>query len=129
MPRYLKFEPKSEGVKNELQDYTLDNNSLLPSYFGNLAPINIFLGENNSGKSRFMREIMRQEIIRTVNLGITHQDFKRSLSEMLLAIENPELIQFGIISVLFYVNEGTADKLREKLLLEKYGSGRASNEI
>lgn len=60
MERYLSFELSADDAsRSDFAAYTLGNNGLLPNYFGSIAPINIFLGENNSGKSRFMRAIMK----------------------------------------------------------------------
>jgi hypothetical protein len=62
MARYLSFElPQEEVYSSPFTDYTLGDSELLPHYFGNMAHVNIFLGENNSGKSRFMREIMKRD--------------------------------------------------------------------
>jgi hypothetical protein len=66
MPSYLTFESKSEGIANPFNDYTLDEPSILPNHFGTIAPVNIFLGENNSGKSRFMRQIMKNNLLKNV---------------------------------------------------------------
>lgn len=60
MERYLSFElSRSDAEQSDFALYTLGNTSLLPHYFGDIAPVNVFLGENNSGKSRFMRAIMK----------------------------------------------------------------------
>jgi hypothetical protein len=71
MERYLVFElSEDDARRSDFADYTLGNTSLLPRYFGEIAPVNIFLGENNSGKSRFMREIMRHDPARVLDLTI-----------------------------------------------------------
>ncbi|MGI4735874.1 MAG: ATP-dependent nuclease [Janthinobacterium lividum] len=69
MLRYLTFsEEQQKRSPNPLEDYELAEVELLPIYFGSIATVNIFLGENNSGKSRFMREIMRSEKLKTISI-------------------------------------------------------------
>ena len=78
MLRYLIFpEEQQNRSPNPLEDYTLAGTTLLPANFGSIAPVNIFLGENNSGKSRFMREIMRDGALRVVSL---HAEQKEAAS-------------------------------------------------
>jgi len=68
MERYLSFELSDDDAqKSDFAAYTLGDSNLLPHYFGDVAPINIFLGENNSGKSRFMRSIMKCHPTRMMN--------------------------------------------------------------
>lgn len=63
MQRFLTFpDIQRDRSPNPLTDYLLSGGQLLPDHFGPVAPVNIFLGENNSGKSRFMREIMRDKV-------------------------------------------------------------------
>lgn len=69
MLRYLAFpEEQKEQNNGGLKDYNLVDSKLLPNNFGNIAAVNIFLGENNSGKSRFMREIMRNSQTFTISI-------------------------------------------------------------
>ncbi|RZK44347.1 MAG: hypothetical protein EOO61_04125 [Hymenobacter sp.] len=60
MTRFLSLElSPDDAKKSDFPAYKLGKTALLPHYFGDVAPVNIFLGENNSGKSRFMRSIMK----------------------------------------------------------------------
>ena len=49
-----------KDLKIENEDYTLINFST-KDWFNNLSKVNIFIGANNSGKSRFMRSIFYQD--------------------------------------------------------------------
>ncbi|MCB2411113.1 ATP-dependent nuclease [Hymenobacter lucidus] len=74
MAYYLSFELSDDDAnRSDFADYTLGTSELLPNHFGELAPINIFLGENNSGKSRFMREIMKCNPTRTFDYSIAER--------------------------------------------------------
>ncbi|MBD2716727.1 AAA family ATPase [Microvirga sp. STR05] len=67
MPRYLAFsDAQNQRKSNPLESYIISGAELLPRYFGIINSVNIFLGENNSGKSRFMREVMRSAEIKTI---------------------------------------------------------------
>jgi predicted ATPase len=84
MSRYLAFsEAQQKRSPNPLDDFSLTSAKLLPNHFGAIAPINIFLGENNSGKSRFMRELMRSAELKVVNI---EKDFA-SIEEKLNLLE------------------------------------------
>ncbi|NML65911.1 AAA family ATPase [Hymenobacter sp. RP-2-7] len=82
MPRYINF---SEGQQKLglVEDYKLSGAKLLPECFGAIANINIFLGENNSGKSRFMRYIMRDSKLQTI-------EFSGFVESVLSLIQNME---------------------------------------
>jgi predicted ATP-dependent endonuclease of OLD family len=70
MERYLSFELSSDDAQqSDFAAYTLGTTKLLPSFFGDVAPINVFLGENNSGKSRFMRAIMKCNPTRIIEIN------------------------------------------------------------
>lgn len=47
---------EQEEVKESFKNYKVDNDIL-----DNLSKINIFVGENNSGKSRFLRNLQSIE--------------------------------------------------------------------
>ncbi|GAB2784730.1 hypothetical protein HNQ93_002480 [Hymenobacter luteus] len=67
MPRYVAFSTEqNQRDNNPLQAYALSGSDLLPMYFGAINSVNILLGENNSGKSRFMREVMRSVDVKTI---------------------------------------------------------------
>jgi hypothetical protein len=51
----------------------LGDTELMPRHFGDVAPVNIFLGENNSGKSRFMREIMKHNPTRAFDFELAEK--------------------------------------------------------
>lgn len=81
MLRYLLFpEEQQNRSPNPLDDYSLANTKLLPANFGSIAQVNIFLGENNSGKSRFMREIMRSKDLRTIDSKELHSKIIKRLN-------------------------------------------------
>jgi AAA15 family ATPase/GTPase len=70
MEHYLSFELSADDAnKADFSLYTLGKTKLLPDFFGDIAPINIFLGENNSGKSRFMRTIMKCNPTRIIKIN------------------------------------------------------------
>jgi hypothetical protein len=72
MARYISFElSQDDAQRSDFAHYSLGAVNLSPNYFGDLASTNIFLGENNSGKSRYMRAIMRLGAIRLFNLEST----------------------------------------------------------
>jgi len=90
MPRYLAFSPdQNQRQPNPLDSYSLGSTELLPICFGDINCINIFLGENNSGKSRFMRELMRSEKIKIIidngnidNIIFDTQNLSKSVAEL-----------------------------------------------
>jgi AAA15 family ATPase/GTPase len=74
-------------------NYTLGATSLLPKYFGSIAPINIFLGENNSGKSRFMRDIMKVQNTSIYDVNFSFNELCEKGIELCSAIDNlPDIL-------------------------------------
>lgn len=51
-------------------DYYLDTEINPISFLPNFSTINIIIGANNSGKSRFMRKLMSANKLRRINLGV-----------------------------------------------------------
>lgn len=66
---YFRNLPVPESLKNDLVDST---GKLIPS-FNKISHINIFLGSNNSGKSRLIRELIKEFISPIfISQGYTH---------------------------------------------------------
>lgn len=117
MSGYLSFEiPKEEIYSSVFNDYTLGEASLLPNYFGELAPVNVFLGENNSGKSRFMREIMKRDSTRVFNITFDGLLIKK-LTETLAIINKIETAEFYVVDVVIYPSIRDQEKGKEFLSL------------
>lgn len=96
MSRYLAFsENQQKRSPNPLEDFSLTTAELLPEYFGIVANINIFLGENNSGKSRFMREVMRSGEMRAVTVNNEFFTIKSDLLSLEKSIRDYKF-KFGI---------------------------------
>lgn len=88
MLRYIIFPEKQlQRSPNPLEDFFLAGTSILPMNFGGIAAFNIFLGENNSGKSRFMRDIMRDSDLQTIDLQLPkNSDAKIGIAERMLKL-------------------------------------------
>jgi hypothetical protein len=94
MVRYLTFQIPQPEIKESLfAGYTLSNASLLPSHFGSINPVNILLGENNSGKSRFMREIMKTDV-KQFELDFSADDVIAKLDAVCKLIESLPIDSF-----------------------------------
>jgi hypothetical protein len=100
MAHYLSFELTEDAAKqSDFADYALGTSNLLPRYFGELAPVNIFLGENNSGKSRFMREIMKRDQTRVFDFDVLNKlklDVARA-SDLLRALSPTNLCSMEVL--------------------------------
>jgi predicted ATPase len=114
MARYLSFELSPDDArKSDFPAYTLGTSSLLPHYFGDVAPVNIFLGENNSGKSRFMRSIMRCNPTRIF-------DFDRSADTLLLLVSSVHgAIQLAPDSRIYEIDATVQPAAKDNLELVK----------
>jgi hypothetical protein len=87
LDRYLTFSASDDQLQTDsLAAYSLTGAELLPTNFGPIGSINIFLGENNSGKSRFMREIMRDSGLTTMHLWPDYQQFHAAIATVSAAI-------------------------------------------
>lgn len=87
----MSFELSADDAqKSAFAAYTLGNTNLLPSFFGDVAPINIFIGENNSGKSRFMREIMKSSPVRMISLARIDDDLSKKVALLVETVHSPD---------------------------------------
>ncbi|CAM4111419.1 AAA family ATPase [Flavobacterium jumunjinense] len=106
--------------KTEIIDsYFLDNESESSLYFPNFNKINIIVGANNSGKSRFMRYLMSNENFKGVNnlddIGKLIKDYNDEVYEINIKIDE-KIKDFKFKSDnTFYVSGLNSDK--EKLNL------------
>jgi predicted ATP-dependent endonuclease of OLD family len=116
MERYLSFELSADDAKqSDFIDYTLGTDLLLPHYFGNIAPINIFLGENNSGKSRFMRAIMKCNPTRFFTFDSIHKELLDYINEALESLSRA--VDVPIFDIAASIHPAAAgNKLIENLL-------------
>jgi hypothetical protein len=98
LDRYLTFSTSDDQTQiDSLSVYSLAETGLLPANFGPIGGISIFLGENNSGKSRFMREIMRDSGLTTIHLWSEYQQFHNVITDVATSIDATKaLLDFTI---------------------------------
>jgi predicted ATPase len=125
MDKFISFEfSQSEAARSEFAHYHLGTTGLLPYYFGSIAPVNIFLGENNSGKSRFMREIIKIQPIKVFSANLQFNDILPLIKKVSNSINNPQLSMFYDIEISIN-NVGTANENFTKAIGDKFeGNGR-----
>ena len=124
MSRYLAFsQSQNEQSPNPLIDYKLATTELLPLYFGDINSVNIFLGENNSGKSRFMREIMRSSEIRTIALGNTRSSIVELIGELNKNIYDLDKELNTVIDIAFHKYEESIVEIFSPLIENKNRGG------
>lgn len=99
--RYLTFvADKDDAHSQALDSYKILGSDILPFNFGPIAQVNVLLGENNSGKSRFMRAVMRDNQMHSIQLWSNYQDFNQILKTIKLALDNAD----SMLGFTIYIN-------------------------
>ncbi|MDO7877834.1 AAA family ATPase [Hymenobacter sp. ASUV-10] len=120
MARYLVLElSEDEALQNDLRHYTLGSTELLPRYFGDLAPVNILLGENNSGKSRLMRELMRRNPTRIFAIDSTVEMLVDATNAVIRTIDHATMDSFFDLEIVTQPIAYRDDDLLDLLSIKK----------
>lgn len=129
MERYLSFELSADDAsQSDFAAYSLGSNDILPHYFGGIAPINIFLGENNSGKSRFMRAIMKCNPTK-VFAGHEIDGLLRLIDSAQEAIKKTSIDELYNVDITFYSRNSGAQHALEFLSISEQDLKKESQFI
>jgi hypothetical protein len=104
------------------EDYFLEGKTESISYFPKFSAINIIVGSNNSGKSRFMRYLMAHRNLIGIN---NYDEIKKKLTDYNLRIEsvNETVIQernrlYKISENAYYPGGNNTDKKKAEILVK-----------
>ncbi len=91
----------NKEIDGDIHDSRYSDNGKKINYLGKIGLVNLFVGPNNSGKSRFLRGLIKSRKFRLTNSNKTlkwENDFFISINDCINNLSNNDVIEFQINS-------------------------------